>query len=586
MKQFFSSINSGLLECKQSSHASGKWRICFTGFELVLHHLGKGIALSKLIVVISLCFVYVGIQAQGLTATQVYCDTADNYFDMLPNPDGSFYMVGRDSLQKSASLAAESDAIISKFRADYTLEWRKVIGGSKMDAFDQIHPYKNGTLLVIGHTESNDGDITYGYANTAPCPWAVIMDSMGNVLHANVWGYGNSTDIRNVMVTESGKIFLTGNTVANQGDFSINTGGFLTYQVFVIMTDSLLNKNWIKIIYSQTDALTYSSTILNDSLVCTISTFSNNGDYNVGTPIGQGDVFLFYIDTNQNIVRKQRLGGTKDEGVVGCINQGTSLLLCTSTNSKDGTFYVPEIPSTSTAPDWVCVSKLNPDGSNQWAHLFGPFGKNLKTPNTFDIRRMTLTPNRIWCYGALNSWDEGWIGPPAHFDTTKNGADAFLFQMDNNGILRAKLRLGHDYGEEFRFIRATSNNKIIAGLYTGTSSNVINPFSCYPSSNYKKSIKLYELTEWPTGIGDDELNDMPALWVYPNPAKEQVHIEIPSTGKKGIFYIYNSQGQLLKTIRTSKSKAQVDTASWAKGQYFIVADLDGRKYKNIFIIDN
>lgn len=58
------------------------------------------------------------------------------------------------------------------------------------------------------------------------------------------------------------------------------------------------------------------------------------------------------------------------------------------------------------------------------------------------------------------------------------------------------------------------------------------------------------------------------LKIYPNPAKDEINIELNGSNTTSVFYIYNSMGQLIATDNINET-ARVNTRNFAKGIYFI-----------------
>lgn len=509
--------------------------------------------------------------SNGFDVTPVLCDTSDWFKDMLPNPDGSFYLVGDDTLQYNGTYDTIRNAVISKYNADYTLAWRRVYGGSRWDGFQKIYPYLNGTMLVVGHTSSTDGDVPYGHQNTVYDVWAIIIDSSGNIIHGNSWGYGNQSYLVDVAFTTSGKIFLTGWTAANLGDFVGNTGPLLTTEPFVILADSQLNKIWVKVIVDSVDNTPYCCTVKNDTLVLPLSAWPNStGEYNFGTPKGSGDVALFYIDTNQNILRKIRLGGGGSEAVTGIKCQSDSLVMLVSTNSKDGDFFSNDIPASNISTDWLTFCNLTSNGQVSWNHSFGSFGTNGTLPTNTLYYFISETSKNLWSYGTVAGHDDGWIGYSPGGDPNSGYGDDMLWQFDTLGLLKRKLRIGDTGEEEIHFLKENSNHRVVIGVFSTSGNMTNNPFTC--SVNKKlHSVRLFELTEWPDAITNYAV-DKGAIKLFPNPANEELVVEIQkamSVNQNVEVEIYTAEGKRIEKKNYLKSKFILDTSGYKNGHYYI-----------------
>jgi len=71
--------------------------------------------------------------------------------------------------------------------------------------------------------------------------------------------------------------------------------------------------------------------------------------------------------------------------------------------------------------------------------------------------------------------------------------------------------------------------------------------------------------------------------IYPNPATNELNISMNiSNSNKGTIAIYNSQGQVVKTILVEPVKGQntytLDVSSMAAGQYFVHFGMENENY--------
>ncbi|MCT4664701.1 MAG: T9SS type A sorting domain-containing protein [Flavobacteriales bacterium] len=90
--------------------------------------------------------------------------------------------------------------------------------------------------------------------------------------------------------------------------------------------------------------------------------------------------------------------------------------------------------------------------------------------------------------------------------------------------------------------------------------------------------KMYE-------IGTTELENMLAIQVYPNPAKELLNIRTEENLEAMDIHIFNSRGQRVKTFieKYHKNWLQVDVLDLPKGIYYIKIASFGRVFHQKFI---
>ena len=83
----------------------------------------------------------------------------DLFTDMIESKDGGYIAVGLESSSMGDPdlLGSESDASIYKFDTDGTLLWKEIIGGNRFDYFNAVLEKTDGTLILAGSTDSDDG---------------------------------------------------------------------------------------------------------------------------------------------------------------------------------------------------------------------------------------------------------------------------------------------------------------------------------------------------------------------------------------------------------------------------------------------
>jgi hypothetical protein len=73
------------------------------------------------------------------------------------------------------------------------------------------------------------------------------------------------------------------------------------------------------------------------------------------------------------------------------------------------------------------------------------------------------------------------------------------------------------------------------------------------------------------------------LSIYPNPATEQLNIQLPLSGAKAQLTIYNHVGQIVFTDYISTGIQQVNVAPLTQGYYTVEVELEGRVSRTQFL---
>jgi hypothetical protein len=80
----------------------------------------------------------------------------------------------------------------------------------------------------------------------------------------------------------------------------------------------------------------------------------------------------------------------------------------------------------------------------------------------------------------------------------------------------------------------------------------------------------------------DELSDN--LKIYPNPSTGFVNIEMPSSAKNTGATVFNSGGQIVRTLKLQNQINNVDLSDLSKGIYFVkLAGSENNEMKKLVI---
>lgn len=94
------------------------------------------------------------------------------------------------------------------------------------------------------------------------------------------------------------------------------------------------------------------------------------------------------------------------------------------------------------------------------------------------------------------------------------------------------------------------------------------------NNNFDVCIKMYTETTDPTGL---EANDVPAPTLFPNPAREVLHVRFEdSSTPKRVISIYSGVGQqLMRSTHNQAGTLDIDVAEWPSGIYWLEVEAGG-----------
>ena len=148
----------------------------------------------------------------------------DQGFAVTHSGDGNYILAG-DSRSADGDITTplgNADTWIVKFNDSGNLIWQKSFGGSQFESARSITPLLSGNYLVSGSSRSDDGDITDNKGQNDA--WILILNEQGT-LEFQISSGGSSLDFSNyALEMTDGSIVAVGNTESNDGDITLNKG--------------------------------------------------------------------------------------------------------------------------------------------------------------------------------------------------------------------------------------------------------------------------------------------------------------------------------------------------------------------------
>jgi len=118
----------------------------------------------------------------------------------------------------------ENDALIMKFDSGGNKLWDRTIGGSNHDSFKQVVTDRNGEVYAVGYTDSSDYDIT-DKTNGGHDALLVKLNSDGNLLWNKTIGGGGSDEFESIISDKNGSIWMVGHSSSSNGDITDGNNG-------------------------------------------------------------------------------------------------------------------------------------------------------------------------------------------------------------------------------------------------------------------------------------------------------------------------------------------------------------------------
>lgn len=175
---------------------------------------------------------------------------------MITTSDGGYILAGSaysDDGDITGSMGG-TDYWIVKLNSTGNLQWQKSLGGTKVDIASSILQTSDGGYMVVGSSNSNDGQVTGYHPPLATGPgegpnyydyWAVKLNSTGNIQWQKALGGSGIDNANSVIQTADGGFIIAGDSTSNNGDITGNQGG-KDYWVVKLAPENLATSEVVK----------------------------------------------------------------------------------------------------------------------------------------------------------------------------------------------------------------------------------------------------------------------------------------------------------------------------------------------------
>ncbi|MFN0015319.1 MAG: T9SS type A sorting domain-containing protein [Saprospiraceae bacterium] len=128
--------------------------------------------------------------------------------------------------------------------------WQKFYGGTQMDLPSGIKKLTNGYYILWGHAQSADGDLV---GNLGPNAWMVCINQAGDIIWKRTYGGTQSDQFSSLVESGDGSITVVGHSGSNDGDVQSGGGPSNAGDVWVVhfdQTTSVKDPNAEQIIFN------------------------------------------------------------------------------------------------------------------------------------------------------------------------------------------------------------------------------------------------------------------------------------------------------------------------------------------------
>ncbi|WP_317045759.1 hypothetical protein [Hanstruepera ponticola] len=322
------------------------------------------------------------------------------------------------------------DYWVLKFDMTHNLQWSKTYGGTGDDRGHAIIQTQDGGYAILGYSTSNDLDVTDNAG--AQDYWISKLDTNGNITWQKSFGYTGSDIGFTLIQTNDSGYFITGvlDVTASGGEGNTRVSGMRHAggDYWAIKLDASGNREWSKYYGGGFTDTPYDAIQTPDNGYIIVGS-SDSNDVDIQNNIGTYDFWVIKISETGTLIWERSYGGTEIDEARGIVDSGDGNYLITGdTRSSDF-----DVSSNNGAAD-LWLIKISPSGDLIWEKTFGG--------SSFDVARSIQKSNdKFIISGSSRS---------ANGDVSSNQGqnDAWVIEVGSSGNLISQKTLG---GSEIDF---------------------------------------------------------------------------------------------------------------------------------------
>lgn len=263
---------------------------------------------------------------------------ADSAFSIAQTNDGGYILSGvldvtasnGEGNNRLMQRHAGGDYWVIKINTSGELVWSRYFGGTFTDTAYGVVEAADGSIIVVGSSDSNDVDINNNKGSYDF--WIVKLSNEGELLWEKSYGGNEIDEARALTKTSDGNFIVVGDTRSNDQDVSQNNGAADIWAI-KINTDGVIL--WEKTYGgSGFDGVQSIHKSQNNAYIIVGNSRSSDGNLNKNN--GQNDAWIFNINSDGQMQWQTSIGGSQVELLMDAttLNNGTIIAVGKS-NSSD-----------------------------------------------------------------------------------------------------------------------------------------------------------------------------------------------------------------------------------------------------------
>ena len=473
---------------------------------------------------------------------------ADFGSKMIQCDDSGYVVVGhtRSNDGQITGYHGGEDVWVAKLSKTGTLIWQKCYGGSASDWGIDIQKADTG-FIVVGYSLSMDGDVTthFGsppYSDT----WLLKLNDTGRIMwQRSLGGPGGEIGYRVKQTTDGGYIIASVATASGGEVTGFHSGVSGSYDFWIAKTDDTGALVWQNCYGGSDFDQPYAIQQTADGGYLVLG-FTMSVDGDISSNHGGKDVWLIKISATGVLLWQKTYGGSGNDIGYGLTpTSDGNYVIVGYTGSSDG-----DVSGAIGGLD-VWTIKIDGLGAILWAKNYG---------GTQDDAAISVveTPDHGFALGCTISSHDHDI--TSYYDH----GDGWVVKIDSAGNLEGQNNFGGDSIEKMDCIISTTDGDLA--------------FLCSTNSiNHDITFNHGSFDYWVVKIGiapttyKATVAPQPTFSAYPNPAKSTLFITLPNTYERSELRLIDVFGRRIILPNFSGTTRTLDLVGIAAGTYLLEA---------------
>jgi len=485
------------------------------------------------------------------------------------------------------------DGFISLFDESGGLLHSSYLGGSEYDAISSARFASEGMGYVVsGATKSADFPVSPSvhleeYQGERD-GFISRFDEEGELIWSTLFGGSENDEIEDMAIDAAGFVYIVGRTFSSDlGTEGVHQTNYVNgFDAFIAKFDQTGNLVWSSYFGDEGSDIFWAVDLSPDGtkVYCSGYTTSgeniaSNGWQNVLGGVGDGLIACFNSNDGSLNWSSYYGGGEIDECRDVSVSSGGQIYISGRTQSSSAISSVGSHQESIGGGVDNFLACFDSDGGRVWGTYFGG------DEDEGNITGLTIQNGDIVLQGFSDSQNNIAFGNP--LDGGSADGSTYLAKFDENGLIIWGTYFLSDRAVGILSLKAIPGSNKMIGISSISSlidmSDIISE-DAYQSENAGSTDLIFFVLGDNT-VSVDEYSVKP-LKVYPNPANQNVFIEIPEN-KNGIFSleIFDAMGKTVMHKTSSGGAYQLDISKLSPGAYILNAQSESDLYRSKLIIE-